>query len=126
MTNHDYTNHNNFLVNINWQAARIANEESMKNDLQGVLCGAAAWIAVLDEGEQAGPRRAATHRNFELLAVATARLGGVPRMLTADDCCAPGGPHEHAIIGLVTFSLTPLLTASKLPRICQTLQRLGM
>ena len=24
-------------------------------------------------------------------------------MLTAEDCCAPGGPHEHAVIG---YSLT--------------------
>jgi hypothetical protein len=63
---------------------------------------AAAWIAVLDEGEQAGPRRAATHRNFELLTAAGARLGGIPPILTADDCCAPGGPHEHAVIGCVT------------------------
>lgn len=54
---------------------------------------------MLDEGEQAGPRRAATHRNFELLTAATARLGSVPPMLTAEDCCAPGGPHEHAVIG---------------------------
>ena len=54
---------------------------------------------MLDEGEQAGPRRAATRRNFELLAAATARLGGLPPMLTAEDCCAPGGPHEHAVIG---------------------------
>lgn len=59
--------------------------------------GCPAWIAGLDEGEQA--RRTATHRNFELLAAATARLGGLPPMLTAEDCCAPGGPHEHAVIG---------------------------
>ncbi len=60
---------------------------------------AVAWIAVLDEGEQAEQRREAIRANFRLLAAATDRLGGVPSMLAAEDCCAPGGPHEHAVIG---------------------------
>ena len=56
---------------------------------------------MLDEGEQAEQRRKAIHSNFRLLATATGRLGGVPAMLDAQDCCAPGGPHEHAAIGYV-------------------------
>ncbi|BDA47246.1 probable abnormal spindle-like microcephaly-associated protein homolog [Coccomyxa sp. Obi] len=81
------------------------------------------WVAVLDEGEQAGPRRAATHRNFELLAAATARLGCVPPMLTAEDCCAPGGPHEHAVIGYVAFLCGRLLEVSSEERAAHTIQR---
>ncbi|CAL8472299.1 g11841 [Coccomyxa elongata] len=81
------------------------------------------WIAVLDEGEQAGPRRAATHRNFELLAAATARLGGLPPMLTAEDCCAPGGAYEHAVIGYVAFLCGRLLEVSTEERAAHTIQR---
>ncbi|KAK9905711.1 hypothetical protein WJX75_004975 [Coccomyxa subellipsoidea] len=81
------------------------------------------WIAVLDEGEQAGPRRAATHRNFELLTAAGARLGGIPPILTADDCCAPGGPHEHAVIGYVAFLCARLLEVSCEERAAHTVQR---
>ncbi len=29
-------------------------------------------------------------------------------MLTAEDCCAPGGPHEHAVIGYVLRGLSIL------------------
>ena len=68
---------------------------SNPNDMHGA--GDYAFSA-LDESKAAARRKVAD-RNFALISSAAASLGGVPAMLTAEDCCAPGGPHEHAVIG---------------------------
>jgi hypothetical protein len=54
---------------------------------------------VLEEGPGAREWRAGVEHNFALLAGAVQRLGGLPAMLDAADCCAPGGPHQHAVAG---------------------------
>lgn len=54
---------------------------------------------MLEDDAGGEERRAAATRNFQLLALATGRLGGVPTMLDAAACCAPGGPHQHAVTG---------------------------
>ena len=51
------------------------------------------------DASQAAARRKVAASNFALISSAAASLGGIPSMLTAEDCCAPGGPHEHAVIG---------------------------
>ncbi len=63
------------------------------------MLGTAPWnTALLDESLMPAQRKVITD-NFELIASATASLGGIPPMLSAEDCCAPGAPHEHAVIG---------------------------
>ena len=52
----------------------------------------------LDESQGAARRRLVS-TNFALISSAAASLGGIPAMLTAEDCCASGGPHEHAVVG---------------------------
>ena len=59
---------------------------------------------MLDDS-QASARRQVIHSNFALIASAAAELGGVPAMLSAQDCCAPGGPHEHAVVGCELASI---------------------
>ena len=57
------------------------------------------------DASQASARRQVIHSNFALISSAAADLGGVPAMLSAQDCCDPGGPHEHAVVGCELKSL---------------------
>ena len=63
------------------------------------MCDAGEYAFIATDACHAAARRKIADSNFALVSAAAASLGGVPAMLTAEDCCAPGGPHEHAVIG---------------------------
>lgn len=63
------------------------------------MLGTAPWSFALLDDSLAPVQRKAVAENFGLIASAAANLGGIPPMLSAEDCCASGVPHEHAVIG---------------------------
>ena len=62
--------------------------------------------------------------NFRLLGGALARLGGVPPMLTAEDCCGGRSPDEKVVIGFLAHLCSRLLEVSAEERAAHTLQRI--
>lgn len=73
-------------------------------DLEGPHLERSAWRSVVgaaDGGAAAAARqRAGVARNFALVDAAMARLGGVPPLISAADCCEQGGPAEQVPGGL--------------------------
>ena len=72
--------------------------------------------SMLDDS-QASARRQVIHSNFALIGSAAAELGGVPAMLSAQDCCAPGGLHEHAVVGCELASILSTHACTRLEQL---------
>lgn len=74
-------------------------------DLEGPHLERSAWRSVVGAADGGGAaaaarQRAGVGRNFALVDAAMARLGGVPPLLSAADCCEQGGPAEQVPDGL--------------------------
>ena len=71
-----------------------------EGDLEGPHLERSAWRSVVGVAECGGAaaQRAGVARNFALVDAAMARLGGVPPLISAADCCEQGGPAEQVLV----------------------------
>lgn len=61
-------------------------------------------------------------RNFDLLGEATSRLGGIPPLLSPEDCWNERGPDPKAVILFLAYLCPRLLEVSKEERAAHTIQ----
>lgn len=62
-------------------------------------------------------------QNFGLLTAAIGRLGGVPLLLSADDCLDERGPDEKAVVLFAAYLSVRLLEVSEEERAAHAIQR---
>lgn len=93
-------------------------------DLEGPHLERSAWHSVIaaDVDHAAAARqREGIARNFALVDAAMARLGGVPPLVSAADCCEQGGPAEQVLYWCSVLDALVVLKGMKC--ICRLLKQ---